>query len=57
MLISDNVHGGEEFADFCRSRGLTPRVFLERPRGYFYPGAGIGCVGTYFFLVALGAIQ
>jgi predicted O-methyltransferase YrrM len=42
VLISDNAHGGQAFADFCDRHRLPHFLFRERPKAHFYPGAGIG---------------
>jgi predicted O-methyltransferase YrrM len=42
VLLSDNAHASSAFADFCARHGLDYRFWRERPRGHFYPGAGIG---------------
>jgi hypothetical protein len=42
VLISDNAHATSAFADYCARHGLGYRFWRERPRGHFYPGAGIG---------------
>lgn len=42
VLLSDNAHAGTAFRDFCDRHGLTYHFFREKPRGHWYPGAGIG---------------
>jgi hypothetical protein len=41
-LVSDNAHATSALADVCRVHGIPYELFLERPLGHFYPGAGIG---------------
>jgi hypothetical protein len=41
-LVSDNAHATTALADVCREHGLAFELFVERPRGHFYPGAGLG---------------
>jgi Methyltransferase domain len=41
-LVSDNAHATSALRDVCRDLGIEYRFFRERPRGHFYPGAGIG---------------
>jgi predicted O-methyltransferase YrrM len=42
VLLSDNAHATSAFADYCARHRLEYRFWRERPRGHFYPGAGIG---------------
>jgi hypothetical protein len=41
-LVSDNAHATSALRDVCSDLGIEYRFFRERPRGHFYPGAGIG---------------
>jgi hypothetical protein len=41
-LVSDNSHATSALRDVCAELGIEYRYFGERPRGHFYPGAGIG---------------
>jgi hypothetical protein len=41
-LISDNAHGDTALPDVAKSLGVEYRLFLERPKNHFYPGAGLG---------------
>ena len=41
-LVSDNAHATSALRDVCASLGIEYGFFRERPRGHFYPGAGIG---------------
>jgi hypothetical protein len=44
VLLSDNAPGAA-LPDFCARHGLVFRIFHERPKDHWYPGAGIGmCV-------------
>jgi predicted O-methyltransferase YrrM len=42
VLVSDNAHATSALSDVCVEHGLSFALFLERPRGHFYPGAGVG---------------
>jgi hypothetical protein len=41
-LVSDNAHATTALRDVAAGLGVDYRFFRERPRGHFYPGAGIG---------------
>jgi len=41
-LVSDNAHATTALRDVAANLGVEYRFFRERPRGHFYPGAGIG---------------
>jgi hypothetical protein len=41
-LVSDNAHATTALRDIAESLGIGYHFFRERPRGHFYPGAGIG---------------
>jgi len=41
-LVSDNSHATSALRDVCADNGITYRLFLEKPRSHFYPGAGAG---------------
>ena len=41
-LVSDNAHATTALRDIAANIGIDYHFFRERPRGHFYPGAGIG---------------
>jgi Methyltransferase domain len=41
-LVSDNAHATTALRDIARDLRIDYHFFRERPRGHFYPGAGIG---------------
>jgi predicted O-methyltransferase YrrM len=42
VLVSDNAHATTALADLSQQMDLEYGLFRERPRGHFYPGAGVG---------------
>ena len=41
-LVSDNAHATTALRDLAKNLKIDYHFFQERPRGHFYPGAGIG---------------
>jgi hypothetical protein len=42
VLLSDNAHATDALERFSEERGRSFAFWRERPKGHFYPGAGIG---------------
>lgn len=42
VVLGDNSHASPALFEYARAHGKRYLFFAERPRGHFYPGAGIG---------------
>lgn len=45
MIVGDNAHASDQLLRFCLESGRPFSFFAEKPKGHWYPGAGIGLAG------------